>query len=1589
MVCTHPPEQPLAQIERIHKEGLSLAEIRHRLGRDEKTMGGRGGPAMIGVVPRRLPRDNGWRGSARVDPMKFFSFLFSVVFAAIAPAAPVISEFMASNATTLRDGHGNYEDWVEIWNPGAAAVDLAGWRLTDDAGAVDTFVFPSRVLPAGGRLVVFCSGRVGEGGGAHVDPEGFLHAPFALAKGGEYLGLVAPDGVTRSTEFTPAYPPQVTDLSYGTQARTETLVNETTPLRYFVPTNATPDTAATNWRAVAYNDNSWRAGVGSGVGFELGSPVGVWLMDEAAGAAAAADASGSGHAAVPAGVAPVFGAPGAGASTGGAARFDGAGSLSVPFSSRLNPPTVFSFAAWVKPTGGSGYRAVVSSRTGTAGGQRGYILYLTPANTWEFWTGTGTTWHVVAGGPAAVDAWTHIAITRSSSGTKRLYVNGVQAASTSGAYAPVLNPAHGFHLGGGDDTGGSYHFVGLIDDAVFFPAELPALLVQQCREAGAASFPTPLYPAHYQNDVRGPMAAVSPGLFTRHRFHLGDKSLLASLRLRVKYDDAYVAFLNGVEVARGNFTGERVYSSTADTDRGDTQAIVYEDTDISAAALPVLVNGTNVLAVHGFRRSLNHEDFLLVPVLEAGLSPAARTEGFLATATPGAPNGGVFVDPGPSIDTVAHQPLHPLPGETVTVTARVTPRLGPVASVTLVTRVMYGPEAPPVPMTDAGPAPGAADGSRIFTAEIPNAGGAAARRMLRYFLTATDTAGRSWRAPYPVDLSNADGVSQSPQYFGLVVRDPALTGGMPIMQWFTNDVTNSDTRTGSRASVLYGGTFYDNIHVRQRGGYTSAGSQKFNFNRGDGLYVNETLGRVGEVNMNGTGADPNYYRVAGSYEMLRTSGHPACESFVVAMYRNGVFQRMGILIEQVDEDYLERWGHDPDGAMYKFVQRLGETPLPGGDYSNSPAFGDTLYGIEKKTRLREGMGDLEAFIAGLLNGSADERKAHLFGNLNLPNFINFMAMRPLLADSDTNRKNFYFYRDSNGSREWYLFPWDKDGTMMGTINPWQATLLYKAEASTTKQWNVLWEQGYQSPEIRAMVGRRLRTLMDTLMGPPGTPAGTSVLEQRLAVVRSTMTPLPPGVNVSGYNAIGSWNSWLSQNRTSLYTTFGPSSTYRMIPAAATAAAAAQVHIESADPNPASGSQQLEHLVLRNQGAEAVDLTGWSLRGGGIRHTFKAGTVIVGTGVSTTLNRAVVCNDRAAYRLRPGAPATAEYLLGNYDGALSARGGTVELRDASGSLISSYALPVAPSPAQQSLRLSKVMFAPPDPTAAERTALPGVEAKDFEYLELVNIGAAPLSLEGCRFTDGITYAFPAGTTLSAGARLALAAHPAAFALRYGAATAPLGPFSGVLDNAGERVRLVDAVGEEILDFAYAPEWSPASLGGGYALVVRDPSGTVPDAWGDPRSWAASGRPGGAPGEAEPFFSREFAGWTFDVFSDAERADPQVSGPLAAPHAAGIPNLMAFALGLDPQAPDPARLPELVMVEADGRSSAALRFRRWKSTPGLTYTLEASPSLEADAWQPTGTTVTEVDHGDGSSTVTVRDSRPADPGGRAFLRLKVSQ
>ena len=130
------------------------------------------------------------------------------------PDAPlpqlVISEFLASNVTGITDEDRQREDWIEVTNNGDAAVDLEGIALTDDVEAPGQWVFPSRTLASGERIVVFASGK-------DRRPEsGNLHTSFKLNAEGDYLALFSSDSPREVLwEYAPRYPIQRRDIAYG------------------------------------------------------------------------------------------------------------------------------------------------------------------------------------------------------------------------------------------------------------------------------------------------------------------------------------------------------------------------------------------------------------------------------------------------------------------------------------------------------------------------------------------------------------------------------------------------------------------------------------------------------------------------------------------------------------------------------------------------------------------------------------------------------------------------------------------------------------------------------------------------------------------------------------------------------------------------------------------------------------------------------------------------------------------------------------------------------------------------------------------------------------------------------------------------------------------------------------------------------------------------------------------------------------------------------------------------------------------------------------------------------------------------------
>src|SRR6266550_4263310 len=171
----------------------------------------------------------------------------------------VISEFMALNNTTLTDEDGSYSDWIEVYNSSTNAVNLGGWYLTGNSTNLTQWQFPATNVAPHQFLVVFASNKDRRIPGAP------LHTNFKLGGSGEYLALVMPDGLTKASEFAPAYPQQYADISYGyvmTGAVTS-LIGPNAGVRALAPAAD----IGTSWRLVGFNDSAWTSGT-LGLGYD-------------------------------------------------------------------------------------------------------------------------------------------------------------------------------------------------------------------------------------------------------------------------------------------------------------------------------------------------------------------------------------------------------------------------------------------------------------------------------------------------------------------------------------------------------------------------------------------------------------------------------------------------------------------------------------------------------------------------------------------------------------------------------------------------------------------------------------------------------------------------------------------------------------------------------------------------------------------------------------------------------------------------------------------------------------------------------------------------------------------------------------------------------------------------------------------------------------------------------------------------------------------------------------------------------------------------------------------------------------------------
>jgi hypothetical protein len=124
------------------------------------------------------------------------------------------------------------------------------------------------------------------------------------------------------------------------------------------------------------------------------------------------------------------------------------------------------------------------------------------------------------------------------------------------------------------------------------------------------------------------------------------------------------------------------------------------------------------------------------------------------------------------------------------------------------------------------------------------------------------------------------------------------------------------------------------------------------------------------------------------------------------------------------------------------------------------------------------------------------------------------------------------------------------------------------------------------------------------------------------------------------------------------------------------------------------------------------------------------------------------------------------------------------------------------------------------------------SEDLEFLEIKNISNQNINLTGIYLSKlGISYQFPANSTLKAHAKLILASNSNSFQQFYG--TIPFGQFTRNLSNKSEKIVLADAFGN-VIDFVQYLDslpWPVEANGGGYFLHLTDinSDNSLPENW----------------------------------------------------------------------------------------------------------------------------------------------------------------
>ncbi len=561
-------------------------------------------------------------------------------------------------------------EWLELHNQLGVDVDLSRWSLE---GGV-SFQFPTGAVIRAGAYVVVASNPAGLSAAAGGEP---VLGPFtgSLANEGERLRLrnlngrlmdeldyddqhpwpVGADGsgaaLAKRLPRSPSSPPENWAASHelgGTPGRenfpqatdvpgeavVDTLIAPGARGRWRVPSLADRDAP---WTTPAFNDSAWAQGT-NGFGFDLSGasptlrPARFLRLENDLG-----DSAGSGSPATTQG-APKFviDHPPLVTNAVSALRLDGvADALVLP---ETVIPTGYTLSLWVKPASVRPCSLLTLSSDAGPTTHWSHQLRLNSAGQFEHYTFDGG-WNLVAGRTIAQPGhWYHVAATAHNGGTARLFVNGTEE-GTSDSVGTLWTAGDRWILG--SNSGHTGHFLdGWLDEVAIWHEVIPDAQI-----AGLAAGASPLGGGGLQGlfatDLAGAMFGSNASVWLRLPFTT-PVAPHDQLLLRLRYNDGFVAWLNGNEVARRQAPDLLEWNSTSSVPRDPAASAVPETINLSGALGLLRPGAVNVLAVQGLNSAAGNTDFLIqaeltarrgtaqaqAPSLVIGEVPAAGTEPF-------------------------------------------------------------------------------------------------------------------------------------------------------------------------------------------------------------------------------------------------------------------------------------------------------------------------------------------------------------------------------------------------------------------------------------------------------------------------------------------------------------------------------------------------------------------------------------------------------------------------------------------------------------------------------------------------------------------------------------------------------------------------------------------------------------------------------------------------------------------------------------------------------------------------------------------------------------------------------------------------